>query len=559
MVENRLVLCLCCYFVLGGVLGQDVTNSLTETVTESSDWTRSHPVDWDTHSTATIPDTNQGTLFQNEAYSSLTDEWKSYLISQTPFGARLSQNRQPETENPRSDVQNTGTEILNLTLPEETYQQLSRSPIESPVLSYPYTQFFYPSMYHLEPSGLTNHPFSSLSRTPNYSAPFVNPLFYDTAGREPEYLPTGNFPFPAYYFPSAQNLRDVENAALPTAYPVPNFYYPYYPTASNSNEKVNSPTINVFVRPPFTNQEGSSAAQEENAAALSYQPSKPIESNSQKEIRPAEVPVSEESFPLESLPPAQSIPYGEFPLPFGIFPQGMFPPAPIFNTDALPPVVQEIPPQRFQEIPPQRFQEIPPQRFQEIPPQRFQEIPQQKLPNTPVLPAEEIPANPVPAVANLETEEVPSESFPSTIPLESVAPKEVPIPLIPKTQEQIDNSQYGFGFLMNDGNGSGQSRQEISNGDGTVKGRYSYTDPFGMYRVVNYVADRNGFRAVVHSNEPGVANPGSADVMVIAEPPPPHALAEGAKKPELIPIIVPDEPVDLTAQGSELKDQISKR
>lgn len=34
-------------------------------------------------------------------------------------------------------------------------------------------------------------------------------------------------------------------------------------------------------------------------------------------------------------------------------------------------------------------------------------------------------------------------------------------------------------------------------------GSYGYTDAYGVYRKVDYVADENGFRATIRSNEPG--------------------------------------------------------
>lgn len=42
-----------------------------------------------------------------------------------------------------------------------------------------------------------------------------------------------------------------------------------------------------------------------------------------------------------------------------------------------------------------------------------------------------------------------------------------------------------------------------------VHGSYGYRDNNGIYREVIYVADKNGFRANIKTNEPGVA--GSKD------------------------------------------------
>lgn len=39
-----------------------------------------------------------------------------------------------------------------------------------------------------------------------------------------------------------------------------------------------------------------------------------------------------------------------------------------------------------------------------------------------------------------------------------------------------------------------------------ITGSYGYTDSYGIYRQVDYVADKNGFRATIKTNEPGTAN-----------------------------------------------------
>ncbi|XP_035217244.1 uncharacterized protein LOC118190598 [Stegodyphus dumicola] len=92
-----------------------------------------------------------------------------------------------------------------------------------------------------------------------------------------------------------------------------------------------------------------------------------------------------------------------------------------------------------------------------------------------------------------------------------------------------DPKPYAFGYGVNDGIGTTQYRQEATAGDGIVKGNYGYKDYQGLYRQVNYVADKNGFHAVLMSNEPGVVNADTADVAVIAEPPPPAAIVEANK------------------------------
>ncbi|XP_028966510.1 uncharacterized protein LOC114828050 [Galendromus occidentalis] len=75
---------------------------------------------------------------------------------------------------------------------------------------------------------------------------------------------------------------------------------------------------------------------------------------------------------------------------------------------------------------------------------------------------------------------------------------------------------YDFGYNIQDEYGNNQFRQESSNAQGIVKGSYGYTDAFGLHRRVEYVADENGFRAEVKSNEPGVKDdqPASAHFTV---------------------------------------------
>ncbi|KAH7963935.1 hypothetical protein HPB52_023822 [Rhipicephalus sanguineus] len=49
-------------------------------------------------------------------------------------------------------------------------------------------------------------------------------------------------------------------------------------------------------------------------------------------------------------------------------------------------------------------------------------------------------------------------------------------------------------------------------------GAYGYRDANGLFRTVKYVADANGFRATVDTNEPGTAPGASADAVFNANP-----------------------------------------
>ncbi|GFS95760.1 cuticle protein 10.9 [Nephila pilipes] len=91
---------------------------------------------------------------------------------------------------------------------------------------------------------------------------------------------------------------------------------------------------------------------------------------------------------------------------------------------------------------------------------------------------------------------------------------------------KLNPKPYVFGFHQDDGNGTHQHRNETADGFGIVKGTYGYRDPSGVYRNVNYIADNNGFHAVVRTNEPGTVSQNSADAIFRAELPPQAAIAQ---------------------------------
>ncbi|GFS31212.1 cuticle protein 16.8 [Nephila pilipes] len=78
-------------------------------------------------------------------------------------------------------------------------------------------------------------------------------------------------------------------------------------------------------------------------------------------------------------------------------------------------------------------------------------------------------------------------------------------------QEHHHPQPYKFGYEIKDHHGS-QHRHEQGNGHGHVQGSYGFTDHRGIHREVHYVADHNGFRATVKTNEPGTANQDPAHV-----------------------------------------------
>jgi len=84
------------------------------------------------------------------------------------------------------------------------------------------------------------------------------------------------------------------------------------------------------------------------------------------------------------------------------------------------------------------------------------------------------------------------------LPLESAVPE----PIAP----------YAFGYTADAIDGS-SSRQESSDGSGVVRGSYTLSSADGIKRVVNYIADENGFRAQVQTNEPGTESQSPANVV----------------------------------------------
>ncbi|GBN13243.1 hypothetical protein AVEN_101714-1 [Araneus ventricosus] len=73
---------------------------------------------------------------------------------------------------------------------------------------------------------------------------------------------------------------------------------------------------------------------------------------------------------------------------------------------------------------------------------------------------------------------------------------------------------YSFNYNSETEDGGRSSHQESSDGSGRVSGSYTVNNLEGHSRVVEYIADENGFRAVVKSNEPGTTNLNPADVTV---------------------------------------------
>ncbi|CAG2111024.1 unnamed protein product [Medioppia subpectinata] len=73
---------------------------------------------------------------------------------------------------------------------------------------------------------------------------------------------------------------------------------------------------------------------------------------------------------------------------------------------------------------------------------------------------------------------------------------------------------YSYGYEATDKFGTVWTRQESSDGNGNVKGSYSYREANGIGRTVEYVADPvNGFQAHVVTNEPGTVDHAPANAL----------------------------------------------
>ncbi|XP_077553469.1 uncharacterized protein LOC144168337 [Haemaphysalis longicornis] len=111
-------------------------------------------------------------------------------------------------------------------------------------------------------------------------------------------------------------------------------------------------------------------------------------------------------------------------------------------------------------------------------------------------------------------------------PLVSLATEELATRAMPATEAQLRGAlmgrtppePYNFGYDTVDEFGNRQFRSEQGDSNNAKTGSYGYRDVNGLYRRVNYVADANGFRATVDTNEPGTAPGASADAVFNAAP-----------------------------------------
>ncbi|GIX76198.1 hypothetical protein CEXT_640721 [Caerostris extrusa] len=56
------------------------------------------------------------------------------------------------------------------------------------------------------------------------------------------------------------------------------------------------------------------------------------------------------------------------------------------------------------------------------------------------------------------------------------------------------------------GSAPNNTEKEVANSDGVVTGTYGYLDPAGVYRFVDYIADRSGYRAKLRAIKLGASS-----------------------------------------------------
>lgn len=512
-----------------GCSGQETTQSQSSTDSSAK-------IEWDTTSpplTTSIADIraeNAISSRDNADYSMVfSNPWGPMLMpmNMSPYGDRIGYNRKTRYEvkdltdvNPflRRPDGYYPPERNDTTSPDYRYE---RQPIPSSYQPYPPSGMFYPQPIPPRdprnmnyPDQLDSIPRPQVPQTQETSEPQLDsaasppPAFY----RPPPPNPYSNrdngqfFSYPPmnYFWRNRGDVRNQDNTVPSRPYPYdPGFYPPGGPQLY--------PEVNVFVRPPSGDEDSGSSPQENTAERQSN----PQENIAERRQSPSGPVPSTVNFPGGAPAPFQpNLPLPPNPFPYGYPPQGFRPQFPIVPPGLYPrprPVLPNIPPP-------------PPNNNLVDGPIPVVPALQPKPADAPIANISPEPAANVPDVVNVDVFDP-----------DTTKPSEVPSRNIP----------YKFGYDMNDGLGTDQHREETANEAGVVTGSYGYRDLHGVYRVVNYIADKDGFRAFVKTNEPGAANPGSADVVVLAESPPLQTVVEGLRRSDI--------GVDVTDDRSEME------
>jgi hypothetical protein len=83
---------------------------------------------------------------------------------------------------------------------------------------------------------------------------------------------------------------------------------------------------------------------------------------------------------------------------------------------------------------------------------------------------------------------------------------------------------YSFSYSADAVDGR-SAREESSDGTNVVRGSYMISSADGIKRIVNYIADENGFRAQIQTNEPGTESKSPANVELNSSQPPAEEIA----------------------------------
>lgn len=108
-----------------------------------------------------------------------------------------------------------------------------------------------------------------------------------------------------------------------------------------------------------------------------------------------------------------------------------------------------------------------------------------------------------------------------------------------------------MGYNENQLTGGASFYREKGYANGTREGSYGYTTRNGLIRIVTYVADHNGYRAELLTNEPGVGTENPANVNITKETEPdPAALAQGPTGSSAQSSAIPQQSSGNPQQGS---------
>lgn len=115
-----------------------------------------------------------------------------------------------------------------------------------------------------------------------------------------------------------------------------------------------------------------------------------------------------------------------------------------------------------------------------------------------------------------------------------------------------------MGYNENQLTGGASFYREKGYANGTREGSYGYTTRNGLIRIVTYVADHNGYRAKLLTNEPGVgtANPANVNITKETEPDP-AALAQGPTGSSAQSSTIPQQSSGNPQQSSGIPQQMS--